>query len=141
MDDHWGPLAVHGVLAGFVKVKLGQEIGLPAYFEPVIAGKLHLDLVLVAIVDHLQIHGLILELQLRDRHFFRLRDIDRTLHPSGIAVAIPMTRTVRPFFIRELGIAFLVGPAGQVHVVMLMLFGFLRELRCLTGGRGRMGED
>jgi hypothetical protein len=81
----FGPLAIHGVLARFPKMKLGEKVWLLPDGEPVVVRELQKDSVLVAVVEDVQIRRLILDPQIVDAQFFGVLNINRGLHLSGVA--------------------------------------------------------
>jgi hypothetical protein len=104
-------------------MNFAQKIGLLPHCEPVVVRELDQNPILVAVVDDVQISGLIIELEIVDTQFFGMLNINGGLHLSAIAQSHPMTGAERPLFIGELRLA-LFSSQGQVQVMVLVWFMF-----------------
>jgi hypothetical protein len=107
-------------------VKFAQEIWLLSNSEPVIVGELDQNSILVAIVDDVQIGGLIVDLEIVDGQFFGVLNINGGLHLSGVAQFCPMAWAEGSLIICELRVALFL---TQNHVqVVMFLFSMLPML-------------
>src|SRR5713226_1799633 len=100
-------------------MNFAEKIWLLPHCEPVIVRELDENPILVAVVDDVQISGLIIELEIVDTQFFGMLNINGGLHLSAIAQSLPVTGAEGPLFIRELRLA-LFSSQGQVQVMVLV---------------------
>jgi hypothetical protein len=101
-------------------MKFAQEIWLLPDREPVIVGELDQNPILVAIVDEVQISGLVIELEIVDTQPFGVLNINWSLHLSGVAQFRPMAGTEGSLIIGELRVALFLSH-GHVQVVVVLL--------------------
>ena len=119
MKRHGRALALDGGFPRFVKTDFAQAVRLPIVFKPLIDRKPDLDLVVVAIVHHVQVRGLISELEGRkgrDGNLFRLCDIDWRLDAAGGANALPVIGPARSLVVGEFWLALIRDPTRKVHI-------------------------
>src|SRR5215470_16626838 len=145
LERHRRTFAVDRRLTRLAKTDFAQSIRLPADPEPLVWREPELELVVVAVIHHVEFGRLVVEPEPRkqpQRNFLGLCDVDGRLHVTGVADTRPVTGAAWSLLVGVRGFALVGDSTGEVHVDrMQVLPRSLRKLRYLGRGGCGAGED